>query len=369
MIVNIKADKLKIGMFVDLSSNWVANPFQMNRFELSSQGQIEMIKDAGIKEVNVDALKSSAILAGLKQMGEVAANEDTVHTMLDDDEVAKRLADKNKAAEMAAFDSRLSTIPHQRKLPPKWEPEKFMSPKLLQAFNETVLPADTRARVVYQYALEIMKNIFNNPTRDNLITSKDGLEQVVEIIINENATANSLFKVVSLDLQLYTHSVNVGIKSLLLAKELYLRTNKVNLMELGVGFFLHDIGKINVDPNILYKQGKLTPEEFNKVKTHPYEGHKILSKLKMLSTEVWIVAMQHHEREDGGGYPCGLKAREIHEFARICAIADVFDALTAKRSYKEQKSSKEALMVMKNEMLTRFNLELFTKFLQLFKRA
>ncbi|NPA74000.1 MAG: response regulator [Epsilonproteobacteria bacterium] len=98
---------------------------------------------------------------------------------------------------------------------------------------------------------------------------------------------------------------------------------------------MHDVGKIAVDPNILHKPGPLTDEEFEIVKTHTKLAKKILgnSDRKVIQAAN-IIALQHHERWDGTGYPDGLKGHDIHIYGRIVAIVDVFDALVHKRVYK-----------------------------------
>ena len=107
---------------------------------------------------------------------------------------------------------------------------------------------------------------------------------------------------------------------------------------------MHDIGKTAIPEQILHKKGPLTPEEFEIMKTHTTKAHKYLkvSKRKMMKAAD-IIAYEHHEKWDGTGYPRGLKGEEIHIFSRIVAIADVFDALTHKRVYKEAWSVQEAV--------------------------
>ncbi len=92
----------------------------------------------------------------------------------------------------------------------------------------------------------------------------------------------------------------------------------------------------------------------------------MLKEANQLSNECSIIALQHHEREDGNGYPKGLKHDEIHTYGRICCIADVFDALTAERSYKAKLTAFEALKIMKEEMLDHFHKEIFEEFVLLF---
>jgi HD-GYP domain-containing protein (c-di-GMP phosphodiesterase class II)/DNA-binding LacI/PurR family transcriptional regulator len=100
---------------------------------------------------------------------------------------------------------------------------------------------------------------------------------------------------------------------------------------------MHDIGKLGIEESILRKPGKLTPEEFEKIKTHTTLGYEILksSERKLLKVAS-IIASQHHERYDGSGYPRGLKGEDIHIFGRITCIADVFDALGSDRVYKSE---------------------------------
>ncbi len=99
---------------------------------------------------------------------------------------------------------------------------------------------------------------------------------------------------------------------------------------------MHDIGKIAIPKEILHKPGKLTPEEFEIMKTHAAKGKDFLkhSERRFFKTAS-IIANEHHEKWDGSGYPRGLKGEEIHIYGRIVALADVFDALTHKRKYKE----------------------------------
>ncbi len=106
---------------------------------------------------------------------------------------------------------------------------------------------------------------------------------------------------------------------------------------------MHDIGKLFIPPEILHKPGKLTPEEFEVMKTHTIKAHKILkiSNRRVLNAAD-IIATQHHENYDGSGYPYGLKKEEIHLYGRVVAIADVLDALTHKRAYKDPWSPEKA---------------------------
>ncbi len=128
---------------------------------------------------------------------------------------------------------------------------------------------------------------------------------------------------------------------------------------------MHDIGKLFIPETILYKPGKLSEEEFEIIKTHTIKAHKFFrfSKRKIIKAAE-IIATQHHEKWDGSGYPQGLKGEEIHPFARIVAIADVLDALTHKRSYKDAWSFEETVTYIKEHAGSQFDPRYVDIFLQ-----
>lgn len=120
------------------------------------------------------------------------------------------------------------------------------------------------------------------------------------------------------------------------------------LVALYRGGYLHDIGKVGVPDSILYKTGPLTADEWEVMKTHTVKGEEICRPMKSL-TPVLPIIRSHHERWDGSGYPDGLKGEEIPLLARILQIADVYDALTTARSYKEAHTAEEAFQIMDDE--------------------
>ncbi|WP_432649700.1 HD domain-containing phosphohydrolase [Huintestinicola sp.] len=134
---------------------------------------------------------------------------------------------------------------------------------------------------------------------------------------------------------------------------------------------MHDIGKISVPDSILQKPGKLTPEEFERIKSHAPEGGRIIREVmdgieeKEYVDIAATVAEGHHEKWDGGGYPSGLKGDEIPLSARIMAIADVFDALISKRCYKEAMPLDEAFGIISDSAGTHFDPELAGIFISL----
>jgi HD-GYP domain-containing protein (c-di-GMP phosphodiesterase class II) len=131
----------------------------------------------------------------------------------------------------------------------------------------------------------------------------------------------------------FHHSVNTTIFSLVLG--MAARYDESKLLELGQGVLLHDIGKVKIPNSILNKKESLTEQEFQEIKQHSTYGFEVLRRTDDLGLLSAHVALQHHERWDGSGYPRGLKGTAIHEYGRIAAIADVYEALTSKRIYRD----------------------------------
>jgi putative two-component system response regulator len=127
---------------------------------------------------------------------------------------------------------------------------------------------------------------------------------------------------------------------------------------------MHDVGKVGIPDRILNKPDRLTPEEFAVMKGHSALGHGILCKSEQRIIRVAArIALQHHERWDGGGYPRGLAGEEISPEGRITAIVDVFDALSSKRVYRDARPLSEVLATLRGCRGTHFDPELLDVFL------
>lgn len=163
---------------------------------------------------------------------------------------------------------------------------------------------------------------------------------LLEDLLDRKELMVNLTDIRALDDYTFAHSVNVCI--LALVTGLTLRYSREDLLHLGVGAMLHDIGKTCVPLHILNKPGKLTMEEYELVCRHARCGFDILRMQKSVSLVSARVALEHHERYNGSGYPQGLKGEEIHEFARITGVVDVYDALTADRVYRRAYPPHEA---------------------------
>jgi HD-GYP domain len=159
---------------------------------------------------------------------------------------------------------------------------------------------------------------------------------------------------------LFNHSVNVCILAIMTG--LNLGFDELRIRDLGVGALLHDVGKLSVAPEILNKTGKLTPDELVEIRKHPEYGFDLLRKNPDISLLSAHCAYQHHERYDGSGYPRRLANNEIHQFAQIVALADVYDALTSDVTYRKAVPVYEALAIIVKAAGTYFDPELVDHF-------
>lgn len=180
---------------------------------------------------------------------------------------------------------------------------------------------------------------FNDTKVDQL------LEPMVSQLVGQKDVVSLLLLLSDDDNYTYNHSMQVGMLSYYIAS--WLGYPKEDAYKAGKAGYLIDIGKCKIPHEILSKPGKLTSEEFEEVKKHTVYGYDII--MNSTGDELTaLVALQHHEREDGSGYPDGLRDREIHPFAKIAAVADVYTAMTSNRVYQ----SKQELLAVLQELNT-----------------
>ena len=171
--------------------------------------------------------------------------------------------------------------------------------------------------------------------------------------IDKNQTLSELLvQIVEYDLELFIHSLNVTVYSLGIAHKIQLNNNA--MFAIALSGLIHDIGKLSVPTEVLYKPGKLTAEEFEVMKKHSEIGFRTLAKTP-LPSYMTVATLQHHERLDGTGYPNRLTSEQIHPFAKLIAVADVFDALTQERCYKKAMTPEKALNIILEDSGTKFD--------------
>lgn len=171
--------------------------------------------------------------------------------------------------------------------------------------------------------------------------------------LNENKAALNLLATAKVhEDHVYNHSLNVSIYACQLAIENGLPIKKIE--DIGLGAMLHDLGKLFIPKEILNKPGKLTEMEFELIQSHCELGFNQLRKIYEIPLPVAHCALQHHERIDGKGYPQGLKNNEIHKYAKIISVADVFDAVTSHRTYHPAMLPHKAMEILYNGKGTQF---------------
>ena len=343
MIKKMRVADLRVGMYVIIPGTWMNHPFSRSQFQIKSARQIQEIAKCGFYELEVDLEKSSL------------PAEPHFNSSLPEER-------RRTSPEREEPPSQSTIEP-----PAKWNPKNLVPLGLLEAIEDKRLDPVAKATAVYKHSLDLMARLLESPTAENIHTSKETIKSITDLILSDDNTAFNMLRITSHDFYTYTHSINVGVTTVMLAKELFQHSDNHDLEELGAGFFLHDLGKVNVDPRIINKPGRLTDEEMQQMRTHPYQGYKILKEAQALSEESKYIVMQHHELSDGTGYPQRLKGDDIHIYGRICHLADVFDALTSERSYKRALSNYEALKLMRDEMYNHFDKRLFEAFVLLFK--
>lgn len=195
-----------------------------------------------------------------------------------------------------------------------------------------VVKEETRSEAVF-----LVKKLMTGFNFSNTIDVED-VKALVSKIVNELLLSDdilyNLTEIKTVDDYTFEHSVNVCILSLITGIGLGFDVGM--LRELGIGAILHDIGKLCIPSEILKKPSELTVDEFEEIKKHTVLGYELLKKSGKLNLISSHIAYGHHERYDGSGYPLQLKKDSIQVYARIVAVADVYDALTSDRVYRKK---------------------------------
>ncbi len=193
-----------------------------------------------------------------------------------------------------------------------------------------------KEQVLVEESVEKITDIFQEIFHTKQIPMNTIQEQVIPKILQATDHPNLFVLFSSLqakDDYTYRHNIGVGVISTMLGRWLGLKDRE--LSELSVAATLHDVGKMKIPLDILNKPGKLTAAEFDLMKKHTLFGYDMIKATAGTNHRQALVALQHHERQDGSGYPYGVEAGKIDFHSRIVAVADVFHAMTSKRAYRD----------------------------------
>lgn len=219
------------------------------------------------------------------------------------------------------------------------------------------LRVSDRARVtltesVKQRVAEGMSYLYSNTASEDFA---DATKTIANDLMKAISTSDSLAFDINMlkvsDEYTFKHSVDVATMSMVIAKKQGMSDSDV--YSIGISGLLHDIGKSKISTDILNKQGRLTEDEFEIMKQHASIGYEILKDNNDIDMLVKIGVLQHHEKINGKGYPVGIMEHQISEYAKIMAVADIYDALVTERPYKKaftQRDAVEMIMTMTDEL-------------------
>ena len=287
----IPLDQLKIGMTVmGMDKSWLETPFLRHRVRITRRAQIDKLKRAGVRFVEVEGEESAEAVAA-PPIGESP------------DPILSQVAD---------------------------EPLKRPQHHRTTTFEEE-LPV---AHGIYRSAKGIVEAAMND-VRIGRAIDGEGVSRLVtgmvDSILRNSDALVSLSRLKSFDEYTFFHSVNTAVLSVALGRRLGFPPQTLHL--LGSGTLLHDIGKTKIPLEILNKPGRFEPHEFEIMKQHALRGVEVLSATTGFQEEILRPALEHHERVDGTGYPFGRQRAELTSFGLIASIVDVYDAMTSDRCY------------------------------------
>jgi len=216
----------------------------------------------------------------------------------------------------------------------------------------------------YSRAMNAAKELLTDVMTGKPI-EREKTETIVESLFThaeENySLVSCLINIKDKDNYLYTHSVNVSVYALIMAKWLHMSNDQIkDVVRAGL---LHDFGKSKIPPAILNKNDPLTPLEYEIIRQHPAIGYNMIKDLAWLSSDVKEAVLAHHEREDGNGYPYGIKAKDLRTFTKIVAIADVYDAMTSSTNYRHRSTPFDTFKEFERIGIGNFDIKIMQTFL------
>lgn len=296
----IPASQLRPGMFVlKLLGPWMNHPFWRTSFVIEDRATIDTIVGSGILEVVIDVARGIDV----PTVAVSTSEEDAIAVPELPTVDAEPIVPSPVSSELVEKSSFEAEIVRARKI--CLDSKEVITAMLREARLGHAINADAALPVVE----EIAGSVLRNPTA--LI---------------------SVARLKSADDYTYLHSVAVCALMVSLGRQLGLSEGDIRVA--GLGGLLHDMGKAAMPLEVLNKPGKLTDDEFAIIKTHPEAGHRMLREGGVSDEGVLDIAIHHHERMDGAGYPHGQAGEGISLLARMGAVCDVYDAITSNRPYK-----------------------------------
>lgn len=245
---------------------------------------------------------------------------------------------------------------------------EYQSKTLSKLLQNPDLTEEKRTAILHDAITNQVNYIFDEGVNHAVIyQTKEIVKVMLDQLSSNEISTRSLLKLVSHNYYTYSHSVNVVIYSIALAQELGL--DQKSLTVIANGAILHDIGKTKIDPKIIVKPARLTNEEMRIMYDHPKFGVEILQALGETDVEILKIVGMHHYKLDGSGYGVDCNEEELSIETQIVTVADIFDALSTKRTYKEAIPYFTAFKTMKVMMNNQINTQFLNKLIVLMGRS
>lgn len=251
--------------------------------------------------------------------------------------------------------------------------ELTIEPGILEIPEDNGIPNTSETKEFREFessfmeSVDNLKSVFNSVVMKNEEIDTGLLLSDVKKVVSKGRNSFHILDMLQCmrgyDDVTYVHCMNVALLSNLIGRSVYPEISHEELEVLTLSGLLSDIGKILVPEEVINKTGRLTLPEYNLAKTHVFHGNNILKRLN-LDPRIAEVAMRHHERCDGSGYPGGLRGEQIEEFARIVAIADTYDAMTTDRPYRPAICPFEVIHMFEREGLVKYDVKFLLQFLE-----
>lgn len=357
---HVKTSVLVPGMIVATDVITKGNQLVFPKGYTLTERAIARLESYGIKDIRIeDPVDIEVEEITEEEIPEVmpsAANLDSFLSALDGLDILKEAAveAEEPPAEKpeAAPEAKPVVTVHQQEEPSHFE--KLKASREFQAFKQSFTKNVDGLRTNLNDIVE--KNTPINV--DNMIGDT---MQIISTQGNTFGVFDMLHNMRDFDDLTYAHSMNVAMICNVFAR--WLRFSEEDVKTVTACGMLHDIGKLKIDDAIIKKPGKLTDAEFRAIQSHPAEGYRILQK-QNIDLHIKLSALEHHEKCDGSGYPMKLTGARIDPFAKIVAIADVYDAMTANRVYREGMCPFRVIEIFEEEGFHKYEVAYIIKFLE-----
>ena len=336
MLKRIDIKHLTLGMYLhEFCGSWMEHPFWRARFLLKDPKDLARIRSTSIQECWIDTGKGRDVAPGTASVSreEADARIDTDFSRLEE------LPDVTVTVTLPT--------PARRR-----EPVDMAS----ELKNAAAICVKSKQAMVSMFSEARMGRAVDTGRAHVLV------EEIADSVTRNPGALISLARLKTADDYTYMHSVAVCALMIALARQLRLNEEQTRLA--GLAGLLHDMGKATVPLGVLNKPGKLTEPEFAVVRSHPVQGHRLLSEGGNVPEAVLDACLHHHEKVNGTGYPDRLQGDAISVIARMTAICDVYDAITSDRPYKRGWDPSESLRRMAEWTSDHFDPRLFQAFVK-----